>query len=146
MSAATFCPTHSAFGSRTHQQPLGSHPPHQLCLTNYHQYHHRHSHYCNHHHPNQIHGCTPCTTARCLHTLLPRCPDHCTSCMQGTGRVFRQTSTLEDAIGTSHACSLEAQVSTGSHCKLRPNTEGNGQALSLFGMQPAENWLVLLLQ
>jgi hypothetical protein len=54
----------------------------------------------------------------------------------GTVRVFRQEFALEDGIG-SHACSLEASMRvtngiplgvftprTGSHCKLRPNTEG----------------------
>jgi hypothetical protein len=51
-------------------------------------------------------------------------------------RVFGQIFALEDAIG-SHACSLEALAGvspmpflsgghflTGSHCKLRANTEG----------------------
>ena len=55
---------------------------------------------------------------------------------QGPGRVFGQNFALEDAIG-SHACSLEARTCvwpmaflagthflTGSHCKLRANTEG----------------------
>jgi hypothetical protein len=57
--------------------------------------------------------------------------------LQGTVRVFWQDFALDDAIG-SHACSFETLQCvcdqwysslvltplTGSHCKLRPNTEG----------------------
>jgi hypothetical protein len=53
-------------------------------------------------------------------------------------RFFRQKLTLEDAVG-SHTCSLQWHSSrvftplTGSHCKLRPNTEGQ------YGKKRSEN-------
>jgi hypothetical protein len=77
--------------------------------------------------------------------------------MLRTVRFFRQKSTLEDGIG-SHACSLEAlpcvwsraflsgvHFLTGSHCKLRPNTEVADNTGAMFLFNPTMRAITIAL-